>query len=157
MWTERAPDAGTGIVGSDAATELLTGPLRTELAVLLARCRQREALAEGLGIAATTRYRTGVRALFVGPSGTGKTLAAGWLATHLGLPLYRVDMASVISKYIGETEKNLAELLARNAVLAAAVLAREAGRPLAWEDVVQGVALECRKLGRPLPAGLERR
>ena len=54
-----------------------------------------------------------MRALFVGPSGTGKTLAAGWLATRLGLPLYRVDLASVTSKYIGETEKNLAQLLAR--------------------------------------------
>ena len=54
-----------------------------------------------------------MRALLVGPSGTGKTLAAGWLATRLGLPLYRVDLASVTSKYIGETEKNLAQLFAR--------------------------------------------
>ena len=54
-----------------------------------------------------------MRALFTGPSGTGKTLAAGWLATRLGLPLYRIDLASVTSKYIGETEKNLAELLNR--------------------------------------------
>jgi SpoVK/Ycf46/Vps4 family AAA+-type ATPase len=51
--------------------------------------------------------------MFVGPSGTGKTLAASWLATRLGLPLYRVDLASVTSKYIGETEKNLAQVLAR--------------------------------------------
>ncbi len=49
-------------------------------------------------------YR-GVRALFTGASGTGKTLAAGWIATRLNLPLYRVDLASVTSKYIGETEK----------------------------------------------------
>ncbi len=62
---------------------------------------------------ARARYRPGVRALFVGPSGTGKTLAAGWLATRLGVPLYRVDLAAVTSKYIGETEKNLAQLLAR--------------------------------------------
>jgi SpoVK/Ycf46/Vps4 family AAA+-type ATPase len=54
-----------------------------------------------------------VRALFTGPSGAGKTLAAGWIATRLGLPLYRVDLASVTSKYIGETEKNLSQLLAR--------------------------------------------
>ena len=54
-----------------------------------------------------------MRALLVGPSGTGKTLAAGWLATQLGIPLYRVDLASVTSKYIGETEKNLSQLLAR--------------------------------------------
>ena len=55
----------------------------------------------------------GVKALFVGPSGTGKTLASSWLSTKLGLPLYRVDLASVTSKYIGETEKNLAKLLAQ--------------------------------------------
>ncbi len=54
-----------------------------------------------------------VRALFVGPTGTGKTLAASWVATQLGLPLYRVDLSSVTSKYIGETEKNLSQLLGR--------------------------------------------
>lgn len=87
--------------------------LRRELDVLVVRCRLREGLAAPLGVAVTTRYRPGVRALFVGPSGTGKTLAAGWLATKLGLPLYRVDLASVTSKYIGETEKNLAQLFAQ--------------------------------------------
>lgn len=92
---------------------VLSAELRAELEMLLARCRQRDGLATGLGIAAATRYSPGVRALFTGPSGTGKTLAAGWLATRLGLPLYRVDLASVTSKYIGETEKNLARLLAR--------------------------------------------
>ena len=49
--------------------------------------------------------------LLRGESGTGKTLAASWLATALNLPLYRVDLASVSSKYIGETEKNLSQLL----------------------------------------------
>jgi SpoVK/Ycf46/Vps4 family AAA+-type ATPase len=49
----------------------------------------------------------------VGPSGTGKTLAASWLATRLGIPLFRVDLAAITSKYIGETEKNLSQLLAR--------------------------------------------
>ncbi len=87
--------------------------LRDELCRLLLRCHGREDLAHGLGITTKTRYRPGVRALFCGPSGTGKTLAAGWLATRMGLPLYRVDLASVTSKYIGETEKNLAQLLAR--------------------------------------------
>jgi hypothetical protein len=93
---------------------LVTTPgLRDELNRLLLRCHSREGLGFGLGISATTRYHPGVRALFCGPSGTGKTLAAGWLATRMGLPLYRVDLASVTSKYIGETEKNLAQLLAR--------------------------------------------
>jgi len=93
---------------------LVTGStLREELSRLLLRCRSRESLVEGLGASALARYRPGVRALFTGPSGTGKTLAASWLATQLGLPLYRADLASVTSKYIGETEKNLAQLLAR--------------------------------------------
>ena len=93
---------------------LVTGStLREELSRLLLRCRSRESLIEGLGASALARYRPGVRALFTGPSGTGKTLAASWLATQLGLPLYRADLASVTSKYIGETEKNLAQLLSR--------------------------------------------
>ncbi len=95
--------------------EALVAPatLRADLDALMLRCRAREDLADGLGASASTRYRPGVRALFTGPSGTGKTLAAGWIATRLGLPLYRVDLASVTSKYIGETEKNLSQLLAR--------------------------------------------
>ncbi|HWK89089.1 MAG TPA: ATP-binding protein, partial [Longimicrobium sp.] len=87
--------------------------LTAELDMLLLRCRMRDGLTDDLGVSSVVRYTPGVRALFVGPSGTGKTLAAGWLATRLGLPLYRVDLASVTSKYIGETEKNLAQLLAR--------------------------------------------
>ena len=49
-------------------------------------------------------------ALFSGPSGTGKTFAATVLATDLGWPLYRVDLARLVSKYIGETEKNIGRL-----------------------------------------------
>jgi hypothetical protein len=49
----------------------------------------------------------GLSALFVGPSGTGKTMAASVIARSLGLELYRIDLATVVSKYIGETEKNL--------------------------------------------------
>jgi hypothetical protein len=49
----------------------------------------------------------GAAALFAGPSGTGKTLAAEVLAGELDLDLYRIDLSAVVSKYIGETEKNL--------------------------------------------------
>jgi len=97
-----------------------------QLDLLLLRCRRREGLVDGLGICATTRYRPGVRALFVGPSGSGKTLAVGWLASRLHMPLYRVDVASVVSKYIGETEKNLAQLLARAEEAEVALLFDEA-------------------------------
>jgi SpoVK/Ycf46/Vps4 family AAA+-type ATPase len=50
---------------------------------------------------------SGVNALFAGPSGTGKTMAAGIVARELGIDLYRIELAGVVSKYIGETEKNL--------------------------------------------------
>lgn len=50
--------------------------------------------------------------LFSGPSGTGKTMAAEIIANELALPLYRVDLSAVVSKYIGETEKNLAQIFA---------------------------------------------
>ncbi|MBN1965702.1 MAG: AAA family ATPase [Anaerolineae bacterium] len=52
----------------------------------------------------------GVAALFAGPSGTGKTMAAEIVARQLGLALYRIDLSSVVSKYIGETEKNLKQI-----------------------------------------------
>jgi ATP-dependent 26S proteasome regulatory subunit len=63
----------------------------------------------------------GLSLLFAGPSGTGKTMAAEILAGQLGLDLYKIDLSTVISKYIGETEKNLARIFAEaatsNAVL----------------------------------------
>jgi hypothetical protein len=52
-------------------------------------------------------YGRGITALFFGQSGTGKTMAAGILARELGLDLYKIDLSRVVSKYIGETEKNL--------------------------------------------------
>lgn len=95
------------------ADEALVLPpaLRAQLDALLARATVRGHLADRLGPAVTARYRPGLRALLVGESGTGKTLAAHWLATRLGLPLYRVDLAAMTSKWIGETEKNLAAIL----------------------------------------------
>jgi SpoVK/Ycf46/Vps4 family AAA+-type ATPase len=56
------------------------------------------------------RLRPGHRALFHGPPGTGKTLAASLLGRISGREVYRVDLSTVVSKYIGETEKNLAGL-----------------------------------------------
>ena len=52
----------------------------------------------------------GISALFAGPSGTGKTLAAQIIANELQLDLYKIDLSGVVSKYIGETEKNLERL-----------------------------------------------
>src|SRR6184192_1631452 len=56
--------------------------------------------------------RRGLTALFAGPSGTGKTMAAEVLASELGLDLYTVDLATVVDKYVGETEKNLDRIFA---------------------------------------------
>jgi hypothetical protein len=80
----------------------------TELRNLEGRCRHRERLQLSLG--PQKKVTPGVRALFAGPSGTGKTLAACLLASVLEMDLYRVDLSSVVNKYIGETEKNLNRL-----------------------------------------------
>lgn len=101
-----------GTARGAAAVLVMPAPARAELDVLQRRCLQRERCADGRGAALRARYSPGVRALLIGASGTGKTLAATWLAQQLGKPLFRVDLASVSSKYIGETEKNLAQMLA---------------------------------------------
>jgi AAA+ superfamily predicted ATPase len=59
------------------------------------------------------RVRPGYRVLFHGPPGTGKTLAAALLGKSTGRPVFRIDLSRVVSKYIGETEKNLASLFAK--------------------------------------------
>ncbi|MGH2370578.1 MAG: ATP-binding protein, partial [Chloroflexota bacterium] len=69
--------------------------------------RQRARVYETWGFAAKSARGLGISALFAGPSGTGKTMAAEVLAHELRLDLYRIDLSSVVSKYIGETEKNL--------------------------------------------------
>lgn len=62
------------------------------------------------GFAEKLAYGKGISALFSGPPGTGKTMAAQVIANELGLDLYKIDIASVVSKYIGETEKNLEKI-----------------------------------------------
>lgn len=56
------------------------------------------------------RITPGYRSLFYGPPGTGKTLTAGLLGKAAGVPVYRIDLSKIISKYFGETEKNMAQL-----------------------------------------------
>jgi hypothetical protein len=72
--------------------------------------RQRLQVYESWGFGARFSAGTGISALFAGPSGTGKTMAAEVLANALRLDLYRIDLSAVVSKYIGETEKNLRAL-----------------------------------------------
>jgi hypothetical protein len=69
--------------------------------------RQRTTVYETWGFASKGSRGLGISALFAGVSGTGKTMAAEVLANELRLDLYRIDLSAVVSKYIGETEKNL--------------------------------------------------
>jgi AAA+ superfamily predicted ATPase len=77
---------------------------------LATQVRHRMKVYETWGFADKGRRGLGVSALFTGISGTGKTMAAEVLARDLRLDLYRIDLSSVVSKYIGETEKNLKQV-----------------------------------------------
>jgi hypothetical protein len=77
------------------------------LRAIAAQVRQQGKVLERWGFAAQTSRGLGISVLFHGPSGTGKTLAAEVLARDLGFDLWRIDLSQMVSKYIGETEKNL--------------------------------------------------
>ena len=95
-------------------TSLVASPeTLAELSALESRCLHRERLKRSASPALRAQLNPGVRALFSGPSGTGKSLAARLLASVLHMDLYRLDLASVVNKYIGETEKNLGQAFAR--------------------------------------------
>lgn len=83
--------------------EMQCATLRT----IAVQVRQREQVYDTWGFASQTSRGLGISALFVGGSGTGKTMAAEVLANELRLDLYRIDLSAVVSKYIGETEKHL--------------------------------------------------
>jgi ATPase family associated with various cellular activities (AAA) len=77
------------------------------LAQIAVQVRRRAKVYQTWGFGARGSRGLGISALFAGASGTGKTMAAEVLAGHLRLDLYRIDLSQVVSKYIGETEKNL--------------------------------------------------
>ncbi len=83
---------------------------RQTLRQLAAQARYRMTVYESWGFAGKGRRGLGISALFAGASGTGKTLAAEVLAKELRLDLYRIDLSAVVSKYIGESEKNLKQV-----------------------------------------------
>ncbi|MFO7916525.1 MAG: ATP-binding protein, partial [Anaerolineae bacterium] len=78
-----------------------------ELHEICDRYRHRHTVYDDWGFGRHASAAGGLSVLFAGPSGTGKTMAAGIIAHELGLALYRIDLSAVVSKYIGETEKNL--------------------------------------------------
>ncbi|MET9271390.1 ATP-binding protein [Kribbella sp. NPDC003557] len=89
---------------------VLPAPQRRTLEVLVAHARHRVRVYDDWGLRMGRTTGLGSTAMFAGPSGTGKTFAAGVIAHELGLDLYRVDLSAVVSKYIGETEKNLRQV-----------------------------------------------
>ncbi|MDX1530153.1 MAG: ATP-binding protein [Rhodothermales bacterium] len=86
---------------------VLPEPQRRVLREIELHVRHRLRVHETWGFARRSGRGLGITALFAGPSGTGKTLAAEVLAHALRLDLYHIDLSGVVSKYIGETEKNL--------------------------------------------------
>jgi len=87
---------------------VLPDDLRHQLENIAAWMDNRETFLDEWGL--ESRLNRGFKALFYGPPGTGKTLTAAMLGKRTGLDVYRVDLAQVVSKYIGETEKNLGHM-----------------------------------------------
>ena len=80
------------------------------LHLIAVHLKQKYKVYEEWGFEVTSARGLGITALFAGESGTGKTMAAEVLANELNLDLFRIDLAMVVSKYIGETEKNLRQV-----------------------------------------------
>jgi SpoVK/Ycf46/Vps4 family AAA+-type ATPase len=89
---------------------VLPGDGLLQLYELCARLRHQGTVLETWGYGRKHARRGGITALFAGQPGTGKTMAAEIVAGQLGLDLYRIDLSAVVSKYIGETEKNLEKI-----------------------------------------------
>ena len=108
---DRLAGLATRVTTSQTWDDLVL-PVEQEAAVgeLLARIRERRVVYEEWGFGNKVGRGLGVSALFSGPPGTGKTMAAGLVARDLGTELYQVDLSKIVSKWIGETEKNLAAL-----------------------------------------------
>ncbi len=103
----------------------IASPVRTHLGLadvvlpdeIIERCKRivqmveaQGTLAEGWGLGKKVLTNRGVSALFSGPPGTGKTMIAGILGNQLGVDVFRIDLSRIVSKWIGETEKNLSRL-----------------------------------------------
>jgi AAA+ superfamily predicted ATPase len=89
---------------------VLPNAVQRHLEELEAQARNRWPVYEEWGFGQLCPMGGGIAGLFAGPSGTGKTMAAQVIARSLGMEIYRIDLAGVMSKYIGETEKNLRQV-----------------------------------------------
>ena len=81
-----------------------------QLQEICAQAKHRQQVFGEWGFGGKMSLGKGLSILFVGPSGTGKTMASEIIARELGLDLFKIDLAGVVSKYIGETEKNLSRI-----------------------------------------------
>ncbi len=102
---------------------------RRQLNELRNRIRYRSQVYSGMGFEHRLSLGRGLIALFTGSSGTGKTMSAELLGREYGMQLYKVDLAAVVSKYVGETEKNLSRVF-REAEDASAILFFDEGEAL---------------------------
>lgn len=92
-------------------TDLVIPPAtRQRLEMVVTMAKKQSRMNHDLHSAGIIPYGKGVSALFYGPSGTGKTMAAQAIANELGLSLWRVDLSQILDKYIGETEKHLSQV-----------------------------------------------
>ncbi|HYG31111.1 MAG TPA: ATP-binding protein [Allosphingosinicella sp.] len=101
-------DAGARVEAKAGWNDLVLPEREREtLASIVEQVRHRHVVHGDWISTGSARAGPGIAALFAGPGGTGKTLAAEVLAAELNLDLYRIDLGALVSKYIGETEKNL--------------------------------------------------
>jgi AAA+ superfamily predicted ATPase len=89
---------------------VLSTDVKEQLEEICAFVRHKETVYSELGFGKKLSLGKGLNILFAGPSGTGKTLAAEIIAGEVGLDLYKIDLSGIVSKYIGETEKNLKKI-----------------------------------------------
>lgn len=92
---------------------LLEDRQRQVLKVACERYKLKNRVGENWGLFRKNAYGNGISILLYGPPGTGKTMAAQVMANEVGIPLYRVDLSRIYSKYVGETEKNLSAIFDR--------------------------------------------
>ncbi len=107
--------------------DLVTEPsVRQNLKDICSQVVYRDVVGEQWGFYEKKPYGTGICALFYGPPGTGKTMAAQVIAKELDYPLYQVDLSRMLSKYIGETQKNISSLFEEAEKIQAILLFDEA-------------------------------
>ena len=104
----------TLINGKFVWDDLIVDPtVKRQMQYICAQVKYSNIVGEEWGFFEKTPYSRGISVLFYGPPGTGKTMAVQVIAAELGLELYRIDLSKMVSKYIGETEKNISSLFER--------------------------------------------